>query len=83
MISKTEPHRHDYRKLGFVEDRGRAEHTNEIIREVLSRDIRRIILTRVCECGQSQAFECGPKQEMRELYTKIKNMEGIHDAGFV
>ncbi len=51
-----EVHRHDFKKLGFVREVG----------------IDRVILTRNCACGENEAFACGPKDEMRTLYTKIK-----------
>jgi len=76
MISKTEPHRHNFTKLGYVQDFGSARRTNALIQDVVSRDIRRIILIRICSCSQSQAFECGAREAMRELFKLIKNSEG-------
>lgn len=54
-------HEHDYNQLSYLKDRG----------SVKDRYIDRVILTRICSCGDSLAFECGPKDEMRELYKEL------------
>lgn len=64
MIAQNEKHQHDYTKLGFLREVG-----------VTDRSINRIILTRSCFCGDSQAFECGDRDEMRELLARIKSKE--------
>lgn len=54
MIASKTKHTHDFTKLDFTREVG----------------IDRYILSRVCDCGKSEAFECGTKDNMRQIYAK-------------
>lgn len=71
MLTRQEPHVHDYKKLGFITEFGTVARENQLVPDVVSRTIDRIILVRTCVCGASQAFDCGPKVEMREKYAEL------------
>lgn len=63
IATKQDPHIHNFTKLGYVREVGTSPG---------GEFVDRIILIRSCVCGGSQAFECGPRLEMRELYTQLK-----------
>ena len=52
---KGDAHIHTYTDFKFIREVG----------------IDRLILTRNCACGDSQAFECGSKDRMQKLYTRL------------
>lgn len=61
MLTKKESHTHDFTKLGILREVGTTK----------TRTINRVILIRSCECKASQAFECGNKDTMIELYKRL------------
>lgn len=67
-MTAKDPHRHNFKKLGYIHEAGLAQ----------GHEVNRIILTRTCACGKSQAFECGDKDAMRQLYAQLKQREGTH-----
>jgi len=73
MISKKDHHIHEFKKLGYVKEFGTGAATgNRLVPNPPVKTIRRIILTRSCKCGVSQAFECGDKDKMRDLYATLR-----------
>lgn len=70
--TKQEPHVHNFKKLGYIREVG-TTNPSELLRvDIPARTIDRIILTRACTCGASQAFDCGNPSEMRVLLEKFK-----------
>lgn len=69
IATKQDPHVHNFTKLGYIREVGTSPG---------GEFVDRIILIRTCACGQEQAFECGPRQKMREKYaTLIKGKKEI------
>ena len=73
MTTKQQSHIHDYKKLGFIREVGTTSRNNRLVPDSPGKLINRIILTRTCECGRSQAFECGDKEKMRVLLAQLTN----------
>ena len=56
MIASKTKHTHDFTKIDFTHEIG----------------IDHYILLRICDCGRSEAFECGTKDAMRRLYARLR-----------
>lgn len=77
-MARQEPHVHEFKKLGFIREVGTTSRNNKLVPDALGKVINRVILIRSCECGKSQAFECGGKNEMRVLFARLsKKLEGV------
>jgi hypothetical protein len=62
FTAKGDHHEHDYTLLTYAQTLGRDKDGN---RE------QKVIISRNCACGASEAVDMGTKDEMRKLWQKI------------